>query len=186
MIEVKTRKNSLGYFDCYIELGEINDLPGVRGSISDDFLNEIVAVFENNYGVSVGSYPMSTRIELLNIVDDEIEIAKGKRILQVIAGLINSNLSRPTTRSDELVKESQDMQYLRSIGAYCKSGRSSIEQEKVNISFSTLKAKGATPWEMDVNFFLVRDLKRGFFKENHERILGIDELLLFSQRYQPK
>ncbi len=186
MIKVTTQKNSEGYINIYIELKEINNLPGVRGNISNNFISEIVAVFEENFGVSVTSYPMTTRIELINVADIDSEIAKAKNIIEAIAQIINANLSQPNTKSDGLVQESRDAQHLRSIGCYCEKSRNINDQHKVNESFKILKEKGATPWEMDVNFFLIRDLKRGFFKENHERILGIDELLNFSKRYLPK
>jgi hypothetical protein len=186
MIKVTTQKNSEGYINCYIELKEFNDFPGVRGAISNDFINQVLVSFEENFGVSVNSYPTKTRIELINIINKDSEITKAQRIIQTIAELINANLSRPSTSSDELAKESQDMQYLRSIGGYCKNSRNTSDQEKVDQSFKILKEKGASPWELDVNFFLIRDLKRGFFKENHERVLGIDELLIFSRKYFPK
>jgi hypothetical protein len=186
MVKVTTIKNSEGYINCHIELKELNDFPGVRGAISSNFISEVVAVFENNFSVSVSSYPMSTRIEFLNIVDKDYEVAKAQRILQVLAEIINANLSRPYTRADEEVKESNDKQYLRSIGSYWRSSRSAADQEKVDQSYVILKGKGATLWEMEVNHFSIRDLKRGFFKENYERISSIDELLSFSKKYIPK
>jgi hypothetical protein len=186
MIQVKTLKTSEGFINCYVELEAVNNLQGVRGAIKNDFISEIAAVFEEHYGVSVSAYPMSTRIEILNVVSSDAEVAKAVRILKLIAGLINENMEKPRTRSDEQVIESQNMQYLRSIGSYFKSSRSIGDQEKVDQSFRMLKEKGANPWEMEVNFFLIRDLKRGFFKESHERILGIDELQNFTKQYFPK
>jgi hypothetical protein len=186
MHKIKTIKNSKGYTDCYIEIAVRNDFPGVRGNINSEFLDDLISVFERHCGVTVNTMPMSTRIGIYNISDENNNIINAENILKTIGKFIENQPQKIITKADIDYKISQDTAEKKENGQFFRDKRTIREQKMVDHAFMSLKAKGAAPWEYDQDYFMIRNLSRGFFKSNYENIQGVENLYEFSKKYTPK
>lgn len=181
---VKLNKRADGFIDCYIEVSALNDLPGVKGALSNEFLDELTDVLSSHFGLNVISHPYKSRIQVTGIVDDPIEIKRAKEILKIFQ--IAIDLTAPRTKADMEVERSNEVWELRSTGQFFRSNRSLHDQNMVEESYKLLISKGAVLWEIEFNHFAVRNLKRGFFGDTTESIRSAADLMKFALSYRPK
>jgi hypothetical protein len=190
-MKILVAKNDEGGVDVYFDLQIINwNIFPLEGSFPNQKTKQLVESFQC-FGVSSYGYPEFTRVCLTNIIENQEEIDKAKKILANLLELISTSnpVHQKTTyeleREEELKKIHLKMKEIRE-GTHYKNYRKIKFNNIVIESFNILKYHNADPVELSANKFNIMKLKNGFLKPDSQIIDGVINLYEFALSYDIK